>query len=123
MPTSASAGNAPRTQGERRRSQRVLLVIPVEVEWERTDGSHAKEYAETEEVNAHGALLRLKPPIALPAEFELTRRKTRQRSRVRLVGTHPPEPDGLERVAVELAVPSETFWGVSIPTTERTVAR
>ncbi|MFQ5662537.1 MAG: PilZ domain-containing protein [Terriglobia bacterium] len=105
---------AQQERAERRRSQRVLLVIPVEATWETQQGICVQP-AETEEVSAHGALLRMKALLPLPKEFELTHRKTRQSTRARVVEIRAGERDGMKRIAVELAVPSETFWGISIP--------
>ncbi len=111
-----STAKIPPSGVERRRSQRVLLVIPVEVAWTTKEGQRFKEDAETQVVNAHGALLRMKTALAISAEVELTRPRTRQSTRARVVWTGDVvEEDEMTRVAVELAVPSETFWGVSIP--------
>ncbi len=98
---------------ERRRSQRVLLVIPIEVEWTTKEGKSTKEAAETEIVSAHGALLRMKSRIPLSIEITLYQRRVRQSTRARVVGVSS-RPDG-ERVAVELSIPSWSFWGVSFP--------
>lgn len=100
---------------ERRRSQRVLLVVPVQVVWKSDDGVEVKENAETEVVSAHGALLRMKAPITLAREVQIIRASQRLSASARVVGMYPARADGLVRVAVELGVPSETFWGVTIP--------
>lgn len=110
-------------EGERRRSQRALLVIPVNLTWATEDGVRVTEQAQTEEINAHGALLRMKSCLPTSMEVELSHPRTHQSTRARVVGTRHPEPDGSVRVAVELAVPSETFWGVSFPTLVGTASR
>ncbi len=116
MQRATPKANVPSTGAERRRSQRVLLVIPVEVTWTTRDGRRLKENAETQVVNAHGALLRMKTTLPLSAEVELTRPRTQQSVLARVVWAGDvAEQDEMPRVAVELAVPSETFWGVSIP--------
>ncbi len=115
-------------KAEGRRSHRLFLVMRLGVAWTREDGTRAIEDAETEEVNACGALLRIKPNVLLPLEFEIINRKSNQSTRVRLVGVDllaagglPPK-DGMRRLAVELAVPGRTFWGVTIPPLPGTVS-
>lgn len=100
---------------ERRRSQRVLIVIPVKVQWAQADGTRTEEDAQTEIVNAHGALLRMKVPPFESAKLELKRPAAGSSSQARVVKVHPHRPDGLARVAVELASPGQAFWGISIP--------
>ncbi len=108
--------NTPPPGAERRRSQRVLLVIPVDVAWITREGLRVREHAETVVVNAHGALLRMKTLLPISEEVELMRPRTSQSTRARVVWAGDvAEEDEMTRVAVELAVPSETFWGVSIP--------
>jgi hypothetical protein len=100
----------------RRRSDRVFLVVPVEVAWMRQDGTKLKESAKTEVVSAHGALLCMDAHLPLKTQVVVTHRVTQRSSPARVVGTQPAEADGKLRVAVELDEPSEAFWGVSIPT-------
>ena len=110
------------TQTERRRSQRVHLAIPVEVRWTQEDGAPVNEHAETEVLNAHGALLRMKPHFPLPIDLHLSRPRTRLSTQARVVGFREPTLKGLLGVAVELAAPSQTFWGISFPPVPSTSA-
>ena len=95
---------------ERRRSERIRVAVPVDVLWRGKDGVAHTEQAKTIEVNAHGAFLQMKNPPPVSTEIELGRRKPNKKARARVVGR-----TGLTRVAVELAVPSYAFWGVSFP--------
>ena len=104
------------TQTERRRSQRVHLAIPVEVGWQEDD-VHVSEHAETEVLNAYGALLRMEPHLPIPIDVELSKPREGLSTPARVVGFREPTPKGLLGVAVELAVPSQTFWGISFPST------
>ena len=115
MPDQPSHAETRTRDAERRRSERVLLVVPLEVAWERPDGSKLKDQAETELVSAHGALLRLKSQLAGVKELELIRKHPPMSTRARVVNTFPVGADGFVRVAVELAVPSHAFWGLVIP--------
>jgi hypothetical protein len=102
-------------ESERRRSTRVLLVIPVEVVWTSKDGLQVQESAETEVVSKHGALLRMSTRLPSNVQVELRRPASGQKAKARVVGAGNPSPDGLARVAVELDAPCDTFWGVSFP--------
>lgn len=104
-----------RAERNRRKSDRVFLVVPVDVMWMRADGQRATESAETEVVNAHGALLRMRANLSLKTNVVLTHRVTKQSTSARVVGTYPAQEDGKLRIAVGLEEPSGSFWGVTIP--------
>ena len=94
---------------------RVLLAIAVKVSWKAESGEQAEEEAETEEVNAHGALLRLKTRHRIPAKLHLTCPQTKQSAQAQPVWIDSSAPDRSIRIAVALATPSETPWGIRIP--------
>ncbi len=100
---------------ERRRSQRVLLVIPLEVAWTSASGVRVLEHAETEIVNAHGALLRMKAKLPRGAQVELNRPTTHEKVQARVVFLGQEGTDGLWRAGVEFTEPNVTFWGVTLP--------
>ena len=96
---------------ERRRSQRKALFLLVEVAWVHPDGTPVKESGVTEEVSAHGAVLRIKTRPTMSVEIELTNTHTGKSTKARIVGVRP-SVGGQQRVAVELAEPSYVFWGL-----------
>jgi hypothetical protein len=102
-------------EGDRRRSTRVLLVMPVDVAWTSKDGLQVQEHAETEVVSQHGAMLRMGTRLPVGVQLELRRPASGMSGKARVVGVGNPSPDGMARVAVELAVPSDAFWGISFP--------
>lgn len=102
-------------EGDRRRSTRVLLVIAVDVSWTSKDGLQVQEHAETEVVSLHGAMLRMSTRLPVGVQVEVRRPANGQTAKARVVGVGNPSPDGLARVAVELTVPSDAFWGISFP--------
>jgi len=81
-------------------------------------GVRAQEAAETEEVNAHGALLRTTSHLPLNTLVVLTHCITGQSTPARVLRACPAQEDGKPRIAVKLEEESETFWGVSIPPLE-----
>ncbi len=105
---------------DRRRSQRVLIVIPVSVSWTTKDGVRVKEEAHTEVVSRHGALLRLKGSLPVGLQLELNRHTTGRSSHAKVVWSGKPDADGMGRVAVELTETSDEFWGVYLPPTPGT---
>ena len=100
---------------EHRRSQRVLLVIPLEIAWMSANGVRVLEHGETEIVNAHGGLLRMKAKLPRGAPVELSRPRTQEKVQARVVFLGQEGADGLWRAGVEFTAPNVTFWGVTLP--------
>lgn len=57
MASQRSTLNIGSPEVERRRNQRFLLIVPLEVMWQVKERARVKRRAETEVVNAHGGLL------------------------------------------------------------------
>lgn len=100
-------------EGKRRRSQRIDLVVPLEVEWTTEEGRRIKERAETEKVSEYGALLQLWTAHSLPVPLKLRNLRTGQLVPATVVYIGAPEANGMVRIGVALKLPSKTFWGVS----------
>ncbi len=101
---------------QRRRCQRVHLAVPVDVAWETSDGTGYSEHAKSEVVNAYGGLLQMNEPYpSFKQVVELSHPSKHQTSRARVVWVMEPEDGKPARVAVELAIPSQAFWGISFP--------
>ncbi len=104
------------TDAGRRRSQRVHLVVPLNVAWTTPDGVHLNEPAKTEVVNAHGGLLQMKEPYpGFKEVVELSHSSTARSCKARIAWIFEPEDGKPARIAIELAVASQAFWGVSFP--------
>jgi len=104
---------------ELRRSQRVLLAVPVNVAWSGRSGDRVEEQAVTEVVNAHGALLRMKAPVAVGTQVEVTHGHTQKTARAVVVYAEEPEKGKRAGVGLEIEIPSHQFWGVTIPPLQR----
>jgi hypothetical protein len=102
-------------ESDRRRSTRVMLVMPVEVKWMSKDGPWVQEHAETEVVSQHGAMLKMKARLNPGMQIEIRRPSVGLSAKAKVVGVGNPSPDGMARVAVEMLSPSDAFWGVSFP--------
>ena len=104
------------TEADRRRSQRVRLVVRVDVAWKTSDGARHSDHAKSEVVSAYGGLLQMNEPYPpLKQVVELYHSSTHRSSRARVVWVMEPENGKSVRIAVELATPSQDFWGISFP--------
>ena len=103
----------PPIKTEQRRGSRFPVVVPVEVKWQELSGKTAKETAQAKEVNAQGGLLDMKTYPSVGSQLELTNLLSEETFRARVVGTRRSREGKVLGVAVELLIPSETFWGVN----------
>ena len=95
---------------DRRRSPRVLLEIPVEVDWRDSKAVRHREYTRTKVVNAHGALLSLRTPVATKQPLHITNITTKSRAQARVAWVGDPTPEGVVPVGIELESPDPEFW-------------
>ncbi len=102
-----------------RRSQRMLLVIPVTVSWRTAAGVTLRQHAATEVVNAHGALVKIKATIPVNSIVDLIRPSMSRSAKARVVSSEEPQEDGVTRLAVEFVEPNHEFWGISFPPADR----
>lgn len=103
-------------ESDRRRSTRVMLVIPVEVKYMTKEGPWVQEHAETEVVSLHGAMLRMKARLTPGTQMEVRRPEISKSAKAKVVGAGSPSNDGLARIAIEILPPNDsTFWGVCFP--------
>jgi hypothetical protein len=98
----------------RRRSERVMLQIPVTVIAETPDHTHVREETRTLVVNAHGGLMKLKAELLVGQPFALVSPQTGAEERCRVVRIDQPSPDYFA-VAFEFDRPSPKFWPVVFP--------
>jgi hypothetical protein len=103
----------PSSTDRKRRSRRFPFVSPVEATWQQADGKIFREAGQATEVNAQGGLLEMKTYPAVGTMIELTNLLSHESSQVRVVGVRRNAEGRLLGVAVELLVPSETFWGTN----------
>ncbi len=95
----------------RRRSSRILWRRPVVVIWAAGGEVKQRAHAETEVVNAHGALLRLDTPLPSEKQVELLDPRSNESEAARVVWSRRVTPT-TTRAGVELNAPSEMFWGI-----------
>jgi PilZ domain len=98
----------------RRRSQRVLLRLPVLIIARGADNQHVSENAFTTNVSAHGALLLLTMRVALNQKILIRNPDTLEEQFVRVVHV-TPAAEGKSEVGVEFLRPAPKFWRISFP--------
>jgi hypothetical protein len=104
----------PSPSGGKRRSRRFPYISPVEATWQEPNGKIFREAGQATEVNAQGGLLEMKTYPAVGSQIELTNLLSHESSQARVVGVRRSSEGRLLGVAVELSVPSETFWGMNL---------
>jgi hypothetical protein len=98
----------------RRRSERVMLQIPVTVMAETPERMHVREETQTLVVNAHGGLMKLKAELHVGQPLLLVNPQTGAREGCRVVRVDQPAAEYFA-VAFEFDHPSPKFWPVVFP--------
>jgi hypothetical protein len=98
----------------RRRSQRVLLRMPVQVIARAAGNEHISETAFTSSVNAHGALIYMSLKVEVGNKLIIKNMETEEEQFVRVIRTNPA-PEGHTEVAIEFLRPSPKFWRIAFP--------
>ena len=104
----------PPSDANRRRSERVMLQIPVKVVTETTERVPVEETTHTLVVNAHGGLLKLRIELLQGQPLLLVNPQTGMEQTCRVVRIDQPSPDYFA-VAFEFDRPSPKFWPVTFP--------
>jgi PilZ domain len=98
----------------RRRSQRVLMKIPVRVGLHAGNAALSEEDTHTLAVSAHGALIAVSAPLYRGQRLTLSNPQTKDS--LECVVAHIDKfPDEQVKVGVEFLLPNPTFWHVAFP--------
>jgi hypothetical protein len=100
-------------EANRRRSQRVILSVPVTISGETAQGPFS-EQTQTLVINAHGALITLAAKISQGQLLKMhsVSHSEKQACRVVYVG---PSVDGKTQLGVEFTQPAPDFWHIAFP--------
>jgi hypothetical protein len=98
----------------RRRSERVMLQMPLTVMAETPERVQVREETQTLVVNAHGGLMKLRAELHIGQPMLLLNPQTGSREGARVVRVDQPSPDYFA-VAFEFDRPSPKFWPVVFP--------
>jgi hypothetical protein len=105
---------SPSDAANRRRSERVMLQIPVTVLAETPERTQVQEDTHTLVVNAHGGLIKLKMELLSGQPIILVNPQTGIEESGHVVRIDQPSPDYFA-VAFEFERPSPKFWPVTFP--------
>ncbi|MGH9680854.1 MAG: hypothetical protein ACRD4Y_12960 [Candidatus Acidiferrales bacterium] len=98
---------------ERRRSQRVIIRIPITLEL-LMSGQKIVASAVTVAVNIHGAMVVCPRPIDADTKVEILNERTRGRASARVTRAPRESAEGY-LIPLEFTTPSPTFWQITFP--------
>lgn len=104
----------PRKPTELRRSQRVLLRVPIVVIGQMPDGAPFSEETITLVVNAHGALITMGGQTAVRQKLGIVKLGSGEELGCHVVHLGAVS-DGKTEVAIEFVIPATFFWRISFP--------
>jgi hypothetical protein len=104
-----------------RRSQRVLIAVPISVVFSRPSQKPVTEKTYTLVLNAHGALLLLSMKLSAGDSITLTNPQTDEQQPARVVYLGPQQSDKQE-IGIEFVKPSPLFWRIAFPPSDWTSA-
>jgi hypothetical protein len=104
----------PPSDANRRRSERVMLQIPVKVVTQTTERVPVEEQTHTLVVNAHGGLLKLKLELMQGQPIVLVNPLNGMKQACRVVRIDQPSAEYFA-VAFEFDQPAPKFWPVTFP--------
>ena len=110
----AQVPNTPSMPGARRRSQRVLMQVPLRIRGVDAQGQNFEEYTETLAINAHGALVLLSARVTSGCVVQMRHNKTEEEQECHVVFLGPVR-SGRGEVGLEFSVPRPAFWRVAFP--------
>jgi len=98
----------------RRRSQRVLMKVPVRVSRQVDAASTLEEETHTLAISAHGALIVVSGPVYRGQRFTISNVQTK--AAVECIVAHIDKFEGEQiQVGLEFLLPNPTFWRVAFP--------
>lgn len=99
----------------RRRSDRLLLTIPIRVEGSNAKGQKFTEETRTLVINRHGARIQLNHLVAAGALVRIVNIGARRHADFRVVGPTQPISDQGGEWGVECQDPKGNIWGIDFP--------
>ncbi len=98
--------------GERRRSERVLLRTPVKVSGVGPNGKPVNEKGEAVILSQHGALLRLPSSLMTDTTLDIMVGYSQEVQKCRVVWVSEEPKDGHYEIGIEILTPRDEFWGI-----------
>lgn len=106
--------NSDGSKVERRRQQRFAVHVPLEVSWRGPDNEVVKQEAVARQVNANGGLLEMAIQPEMGIRITIANLISAETAEARVLATPNTREGVAHGIAVELIVPSESFWGIDL---------
>ena len=104
---------------EKRRGERVLIRVPVNLRGVAENGGEVIEPAEAVVVSRHGALLRTASLLKKDSFLTVTNVFSQETEQFRVVWTAEHQTEGRWDIGIEADKPHEDFWGIRFPPRDR----
>jgi hypothetical protein len=99
----------------RRRSERLLLTVPIRVEGVDSSGQKFIENTRTLVINRHGARIQLKRAVGVGAKLKIVNLVGNRDAEFRVVGPTQPMNDQGSEWGVECTDEKRNIWGIDFP--------
>lgn len=110
----AQIPNTPANPSLRRRSQRVLMQVPVRIHGTDSQGHTFEEETETLAINAHGALILVTARLTSGGKVMLQHKRTQEEQDCHVVFLGPVRA-GRAEIGLEFSEARPSFWRVAFP--------
>jgi PilZ domain len=104
----------PASPSVRRRSQRVLMQVPVRIHGKDSQGNAFDEETETLAINAHGALILVNARLTSGGIVMMQHKRTQEEQECHVVFLGPVRA-GRAEIGLEFSEPRPGFWRVAFP--------
>ena len=104
----------PASPSVRRRSQRVLMQVPVRIHGKDSQGNAFDEETETLAINAHGALILVNARLTSGGIVMMQHKRTQEEQECHVVFLGPVCA-GRAEIGLEFSEPRPGFWRVAFP--------
>ena len=102
------------SKAERRKTNRFPVAVPIEASWRDPEGAPVRAQATARQVNANGGFLEMAPCPTEGGRVTLTNFLSGETLEARVLASADSREKVSNGIAVELIVPSESFWGVNL---------
>jgi hypothetical protein len=106
--------STPPNPGPRRRSQRVLMQVPIRICGNDAQGKKFEEETATLAINAHGALVLMQARVTSGSKVQLQHNLTKEEQECHVVFLGPVRA-GKGEVGLEFSDARPSFWRVAFP--------
>jgi PilZ domain len=106
--------NVPTSAGPRRRSQRVLMQVPVRIRGNDAQGKTFQEETATLAISAHGALILMEGRVTSGGKVFMQHNGTKQEQECHVVFLGPVR-SGKAEIGLEFSESCPSFWRVAFP--------